>query len=92
MHILGGFIGTLLVLWFISPTTGFRPALIAITTLLAVGIVWEIFEYVYDIAAISNYWQDTIGDLISDVIGTILACLYAMSGQIREYFSGFQEN
>lgn len=92
MHTLGGFAGTLFILWFISPVTGFRSAFIAILALLAIGVVWEIFEYVYDIAVIGNYWQDTIGDLISDVVGAILACLYAMSGRIREYFSVSREH
>ena len=82
MHTLGGFSGALVILWFISPSSNFKTFLIALICLMAVGVVWEIFEYLYDVATASNYWQDTILDLAADAAGVSLACLYIMSVRI----------
>ena len=77
-HTLGGFIGALVILWFIKSQDNFKTFLITLGCLIAVGIVWEVFEYIYDIAALTDYWQDTFSDLAFDGLGAIAACLYAM--------------
>ncbi|MDP3875038.1 MAG: hypothetical protein Q8Q22_00755 [bacterium] len=81
MHTLGGFIGGLIILWFLESFDSSKPILLALISVMIVGILWEIFEYVYDVAQVADYWWDTITDLIADGVGAVLACFYAMSGQ-----------
>lgn len=76
MHFLAGFTGGLLILWFIRPFGILKSIYFALLGILVIGITWEIFEYVYHIAQTTDYWQDTILDLIADVAGAVLACLY----------------
>lgn len=44
---------------------------------LLVGIGWEVFEYIFDIATInpSEYWPDTVKDLALDTLGAIAIML-----------------
>lgn len=77
MHLLAGLVGGLLIVWFARPDSFLKSIFFAIVCMLAIGIVWEVFEYVYHIAQTSDYWQDTTLDLIADVVGAALACFYA---------------
>lgn len=51
----------------------------AITFSLAIGALWEIFEFAADIASQSTYWQDsntdTMLDLIADGAGAIIVAI-----------------
>ncbi|MDO8729346.1 MAG: hypothetical protein Q7K26_05715 [bacterium] len=76
MHLLAGFSGALVVLWFLGPFNIVRLLTITLVCLFIVAIAWEIFEYVYDLTQSTNYWQDTILDLIADGIGAFLAYFY----------------
>ena len=92
MHTLAGFSGGLAVLWFLRNLKNYTAMLLAILSVLVVGIAYEVFEYIFDIMPPGIYWQDTTLDLICDGIGAIFACLYTMSGRIQEYFLVSQEN
>ena len=92
MHTLAGLSGGLAALWFLNTTNSVRALLLALLSVMIFGITYEVFEYIYDIISPGSYWQDTILDLICDGLGAILASMYVMSGQIREYFSGSQGN
>lgn len=80
MHLLGGFVIGLCVLWVIHKMT-WRGSTLAmfvgvVTATLVIGIGWEVFEYIYGIAGKDNYQVDTVTDLIMDAIGAVLACKY----------------
>lgn len=77
MHMLAGFSGGLLVVWFFRPASTFKSILITVVCVMIVGIIWEVFEYVYGLTQTIDYWQDTILDLILDGTGATLACFYA---------------
>ena len=77
MHLLAGFSGGLVVLWFLGPFNIFKSLIFTLICVLVVGIAWEIFEYAYDLIQAIDYWQDTMLDLIFDVVGATLAVCYA---------------
>src|SRR3989338_6446852 len=77
MHTLAGFSGGLIAFWFAKTVNISRPFLFALVSLMVVGIVWEVFEYVFEITPMIDYWQDTITDLIADGVGASLACFFA---------------
>lgn len=81
MHFLGGvFIGSSM-LWLIryEVPVGIRHRIpIFLTTflgVLAVGVLWEVFEYVTGLYAAVNYTLDTTLDLAMDIVGMLLAYL-----------------
>ena len=52
----------------------------AVVFSMAIGVVWEIMEFVTDILISNNYWQgmtvaDTMEDLIADTIGALIFSL-----------------
>ena len=77
MHFLAGFSGGLFILWFFAPFSIYKSLFLTLGYLLVVGVAWEIFEFVFDITISqpTNYWQDTIYDLINDTLGALLAYL-----------------
>jgi hypothetical protein len=83
MHLLAGLAGGLAVCWFVRFSSLSRQFLVVVASLMIVGIGWEVFEYVFDIAARTDYIRDTLLDLIADLGGAVLAVIYA-SGQTRE--------
>ncbi|MFZ2048703.1 MAG: hypothetical protein WAV25_00115 [Minisyncoccia bacterium] len=91
-HFLGGLSVSLLSLWilFVSGIFGkHKPTKkqILFASILCgalIGIGWEIFEYIYGIAApIGSYWADTSYDFISDLVGSSVAYLIASK---KEYY------
>jgi ABC-type multidrug transport system fused ATPase/permease subunit len=84
MHLLAGFSGGLITIWFLFdsdlffkrfPTT-FESFLYVIIAVLIVGVAWEIFEYVNKITgteSVEEYISDTIHDLMADALGAISA-------------------
>ena len=78
MHLLAGFSGGLVLAWFFGPMSTARLMFLILIYMLVVGIAWEIFEYIYDLAQHIDYWQDTISDVINDEIGAALSCVYAI--------------
>ncbi len=82
VHFLAGFSGSLVLAWFFGPLGMFRAIFYILIFMFAVGIAWEIFEYVNDLVQPIDYWQDTISDLIADMLGSGLVCFYVYaSGQ-----------
>lgn len=76
MHFLGGLGGGLVVAWFVSDknisTT--QTFLIVFCSVMFVGVAWEVFEKVNDIAqSTEGYVLDTIHDLLMDGIGSLTA-------------------
>jgi hypothetical protein len=93
MHFLGGLSIGLLFIWtaFISgvfgrkiPTRHGVMLSVVIFTML-VGVGWEYFEYINDIAnpAHQSYQSDTTQDLIADFFGAICAGLI---GRLKKYY------
>lgn len=84
MHFLGGFIGGLIVIWFLFDSGIFYkrvpslliPFLLVLLLALIVGVAWEIFEYVNGIAkSTEEYIPDTFRDIVFDVLGGAFASL-----------------
>ena len=76
MHFLGGLGGGLVVAWFVSDrnlsTT--QTVVIVFCSVMLVGVVWEIFEKVNDIAqSTEGYALDTTHDLLMDALGSLVA-------------------
>lgn len=74
VHFLGGVaIGFCVVLCSrIFPRFTFtRKFWVVILGVIAIGVVWEIFEYIADIAVLpgQSYWPDTMTDIVLDIIG-----------------------
>ena len=93
MHLLAGFSGGLITIWFLfdsgtffkrSPTT-LELFLYVLLAVLTVGVAWEIFEYVNKITeteSAGEYVSDTIHDLIADALGAIGASFVWMKKTI----------
>jgi hypothetical protein len=79
-HLLGGIWVGLFAAWFLQKRDKKFTVLKCAAAALAVGIVWEIFEYHFGIggSAFMGYWEDTIKDVTMDVIGGAAAGLGAM--------------
>ncbi|MES2225629.1 MAG: hypothetical protein V4480_02355 [Patescibacteria group bacterium] len=67
MHILGGAaIGAFLLAFF-----AVRRTALYFSCMLAVAVIWEIFEYIMGISTgQSGYWFDTIKDILDGMIGS----------------------
>ncbi len=76
MHFLGGAILGILWMWFIG-RAGWKHSLgLLILFVGSIGIGWEIFEFVFDIAYAGKYYViDTTVDLIMDVLGAVMIYL-----------------
>lgn len=82
VHLLAGFAGGFIIVWFLSDFISFHlkknsnlnSVLIIIGSVLVVGIVWEIFEYINNITPYAEgYIFDTTLDLFFDLLGATLA-------------------
>lgn len=76
MHMLGGAIVAMSL--FVAADLGIpffkhllRP-FIVIGIVLLIGLLWEHFELIFHLTTTHNYWQDTVLDLIMDIIGGYL--------------------
>ncbi|MEI6528300.1 MAG: hypothetical protein WCO10_01350 [bacterium] len=86
VHVLGGLWLSLLVLWvlFIFNQINslrdykFKSFAIAILISAAAGFLWEVYEIKAGITSVyqPGYGLDTIGDIVSGIIGSFLAYLY----------------
>ncbi len=86
MHFFGGFCAGLVSLYFYAcfhrrrerTMTPLRVWVTAVGGVLAVGLVWELFEYSTGITsnALGNYALDTVKDLVMDLLGGFVACVY----------------
>lgn len=85
MHAIGGFLVGLLALMQSGKTMTRRQMILrAIVGSLAVGILWEIFEYEtgFALATAPNYIFDTVTDLILDGVGGALAGVFLNNKKI----------
>lgn len=94
MHFLGGlWVGlmTLLIssLFIKRPETvkHFNIILLAVGSAIMIGVLWEIFEYVFGISIASHsvFIRDTVTDLILDSIGGLVAGIYGYS-VLKKFF------
>jgi len=85
MHILGGVTVALVffviddyAIPYVPRVRRFLPFILAV---FAVGLLWEYFEVWAGVATQPNYWQDTIGDLVMDLVGGSIG--YIVATRIR---------
>lgn len=78
MHLLAGFSGGLLILWFFAPfnISIYKSFFLTVGCLFVVGVAWEIFEYYNNFAQPIDYRLDTLFDLINDMLGAVVAFFY----------------
>lgn len=74
VHFLGGIWAGLFAWWFIRDVyrlklKGLHSLLMVLTTVLAIGVGWEVFEVVIGTPQAANYWFDTKLDLTMDTFG-----------------------
>jgi hypothetical protein len=82
MHFLGGLTLGMLAAWFFNiERRSLASFALVLVTVLVLGAVWEVFEYVFDITGTiaGSYWKDTIHDMVLDGIGGVVAYLVALS-------------
>jgi uncharacterized BrkB/YihY/UPF0761 family membrane protein len=79
-HFLGGTWVGLGAAWFLQKRDKNFGVMRCIAAALAVGICWEIFEYVFQIGgdAFMPYWEDTLKDLFFDTLGGAAAGFFAI--------------
>lgn len=81
MHALGGFLIAGFLLWLVAfeVPASIRPRVprlvLAVLLALIIGVLWEIFEYVFGISGASEHGLDTILDLGADVGGALIGYL-----------------
>lgn len=82
MHFLGGLLVGLVTLWWlrfeipISIRSKIPRFLTAFFAVLAVGVAWEVFEYVtgtYGVSNMDDYMFDTVTDVLMDIVGMLFA-------------------
>ncbi len=80
MHFLGGLFVVLSALWFFFQSGYVRInqnirniIIVSVSSIVLIGVSWEIFEVIAGVPIEDNYILDTITDLIMDVVGTIVA-------------------
>lgn len=95
LHFLGGFCAALVSLFFYSHfhrrKAGFmsstRAFFVATVGVIAVGVMWELFEYFTDITfnAIGDYALDTVKDLGMDILGGYAAYVYFICREVHKH-------
>lgn len=84
MHIFGGFIGSLMVIYTLQKI-GISPQsipkkiillLFVVISVIAVGSIWELWEIFVGFTDPFTDMLDTISDLIMDTIGSIIGFIY----------------
>ena len=86
MHFLGGFWLGLAFLWFLlKENLSFALILKIILGVLFVGILWEIFELLFNNIVAQNPFNilDTSSDLFFDISGGLCAILYIWRKQLK---------
>ncbi|MFA5778111.1 MAG: hypothetical protein WC870_01300 [Candidatus Paceibacterota bacterium] len=86
MHFLGGFWLGLAFLWFLlEENLSFALILKIILGVLFVGILWEIFELLFNNIVAQNPFNilDTSSDLFFDISGGLCAILYIWRKQLK---------
>lgn len=81
MHFMGGLWIGLMSLWlfYFSGFFVYRKfdwniaMIISLVSVFTVGVGWEVFEFLIEVDFSNNYISDTTGDLIMDVIGSLVA-------------------
>jgi hypothetical protein len=86
MHIFGGFLGTLIVVYIlqkvgISPRTLPRKMFLlafVVISVFAVGVVWELWEIFtgWTDPFVYSEQVDTVSDLVMDIIGSLIGFMY----------------
>jgi uncharacterized membrane protein YjdF len=92
-HFLGGLMTGVLAFWalrrfvFRSYVLNFRGILtIILASVLVVGVGWEVFEKVFDIAGGvpgESYMKDTTIDLIADLLGGVVASILVYKNKLH---------
>lgn len=84
MHAFGGFIGSLIVIYFLQKI-GISPQsipkkimllLFVMISVIAVGSIWELWEIFVGFTDPFTDVVDTISDLIMDTIGSVIGFIY----------------
>ncbi len=93
MHFLAGIIGGLSAYWVLfcsgrllskHDISRKTSVLIVLACMMVVGVGWEVFEYMYDIAGSGEgYVLDTMNDLVLDGCGAALAVIMATRHNAR---------
>ncbi len=86
MHFLGGFWVALLTyyIFFLSSyfkniSKKFSIFILSLVTVLVVGVLWEVFEYIMSVSTQqSNYILDTNLDLLMDILGWLIAYFFLL--------------
>jgi len=96
-HFLAGLWIALLMFWFIyvlrlrmaAPfiTTPRAFLMVTLAATLAIGISWEVFEYVVQVYFADNYVFDTISDLATDLVGAFTGYAVLSRSALRFLFS-----
>ncbi len=81
MHFLGGLTLAIFVAWILRiESRSFKSFLKLLVCVMFLGVGWEVFEYVFGIAAPpEEYLADTSLDIIMDTIGLVAAYYHATS-------------
>lgn len=86
MHLLGGSILGLLWLWFVGRAGKSHSVWTTLAFVLFIGVSWEIFEYVFDIAYAGRYYAiDTSVDILMDVLGALLMYVFFKNKFIQHH-------
>lgn len=88
MHFLGGVLAAIIFIWLCGKFPGhfdlsrnFFVTILAVLSFTAlIGVLWELWEFVYDVIISSRGWgvlalqgaRDTIGDLFFDILGGLV--------------------
>lgn len=85
MHFLGGFTLGVIVIWALKiERRSFKFFLAAFLYVMVLGGVWEVFEYLNDIAGSpEEYKIDTIHDLMMDALGVVAAYYYTTTARLE---------
>lgn len=59
---------------------------VALVTTLAVGLAWEVFEYIVQLYFTENYVFDTISDLAMDIVGALTGYIYIVNSRFKVAF------
>ena len=91
MHIIGGFWIAITALWMsllvnhIDAINGYRKKsfIVMILAVIAVAILWELFELIFKITSISqpNYFLDTLSDISNGIVGGLFAFFYFIASK-----------
>ncbi len=94
LHFLSGFVVAMTVVLFynmfskVYVTSNYHLILIALLATIIVGLLWEYFEFYFDIAILDNnrnYWTDTYLDLVTDFLGGFFGARYSIKISNKNY-------